>query len=99
MSAYPPLRAQRRRDTKHRLTHDIDVWVASASADGAVSGAAVLRLGRRGAAGGHADGQPDRQEPGCHPNRSAGAWAHPRRVHDRGRRTAGDTMTKAKKTG
>ncbi|MBQ0905911.1 pyridoxamine 5'-phosphate oxidase family protein [Micromonospora sp. U21] len=28
----PP--AQRRRDTEHRLTHDIDVWVASASADG-----------------------------------------------------------------
>jgi Pyridoxamine 5'-phosphate oxidase len=28
-------RAQRRRDTEHRLTHDIDVWVASASADGA----------------------------------------------------------------
>ncbi|MGH3784947.1 MAG: GrpB family protein, partial [Pseudonocardiaceae bacterium] len=26
----------------------------------------------RSAAGGHADGQPDRQEPGCHPNRSAG---------------------------
>jgi hypothetical protein len=26
---------QRRRDTDHRLTHDIDVWVASASADGA----------------------------------------------------------------
>src|SRR5260370_12089294 len=33
MSADP--RAQRRRDTEHRLTHDIDVWVASASADGA----------------------------------------------------------------
>jgi len=28
-------RAQRRRDTEHRLTHDIDVWVASASAEGA----------------------------------------------------------------
>jgi nitroimidazol reductase NimA-like FMN-containing flavoprotein (pyridoxamine 5'-phosphate oxidase superfamily) len=28
-------RPQRRRDTEHRLTHDIDVWVASASADGA----------------------------------------------------------------
>ena len=27
--------AQRRRDTEHRLTHDVDVWVASASADGA----------------------------------------------------------------
>ncbi|MER6956612.1 MULTISPECIES: pyridoxamine 5'-phosphate oxidase family protein [unclassified Streptomyces] len=27
-------RAQRRRDTEHRLTHDVDVWVASASADG-----------------------------------------------------------------
>ena len=33
----------------------------------AVPGAAVLRLGRRGAADGHADGQPDRQEPGRHP--------------------------------
>ena len=32
MSADP--RPQRRRDTEHRLTHDIDVWVASASADG-----------------------------------------------------------------
>jgi len=28
-------RAQRRRDTEHRLTHDEDVWMASASADGA----------------------------------------------------------------
>lgn len=28
-------RAQRRRDTKHRLTNDIDVWLTSASADGA----------------------------------------------------------------
>jgi hypothetical protein len=31
----PRSRPQRRRDTEHRLTHDIDVWVASASADGA----------------------------------------------------------------
>ena len=30
----PRSRAQRRRDTENRLTHDIDVWVASASADG-----------------------------------------------------------------
>ena len=35
MSADPRSRAQRRSDTEHRLTHDIDVWVASASADGA----------------------------------------------------------------
>jgi hypothetical protein len=35
VSADPRSRAQRRRDTEHRLTHDIDVWVASASADGA----------------------------------------------------------------
>jgi Pyridoxamine 5'-phosphate oxidase len=35
MSADPRSRAQRRRDTEHRLTHDIDAWVASASADGA----------------------------------------------------------------
>ena len=34
MSADPRSRAQRRRDTEHRLSHDIDVWVASASADG-----------------------------------------------------------------
>jgi hypothetical protein len=31
----PRSRAQRCRDTEHRLTHDTDVWVASASADGA----------------------------------------------------------------
>ncbi|MGH8909335.1 MAG: pyridoxamine 5'-phosphate oxidase family protein [Egibacteraceae bacterium] len=31
----PGSRAQRRRDTQHRLTRDLDVWVASASADGA----------------------------------------------------------------
>jgi general stress protein 26 len=35
MSADPRSRAQRRRDTEHRLTHDIDVWVATASPDGA----------------------------------------------------------------
>jgi len=33
MSVDPRSRAQRR-DTEHRLAHDIDVWVASASADG-----------------------------------------------------------------
>jgi len=35
MSVDPRFRAQRRRDTEHRLTHDKDVWVASTSADGA----------------------------------------------------------------
>jgi len=35
MSAAPRPRAQRRRDTEHRLAHDVDVWVASASPDGA----------------------------------------------------------------
>jgi Pyridoxamine 5'-phosphate oxidase len=35
MSAEPRSRAQRRGDTERRLTHDIDLWVASASADGA----------------------------------------------------------------
>ena len=35
MSAEPRSRARRRRDTEHRLTHDVDLWVASASADGA----------------------------------------------------------------
>ena len=34
MSADPCSPAQRRRDTEQRLTHDIDLWVASASADG-----------------------------------------------------------------
>ena len=68
MSDAPRSGVQRRRDTEQRLADDIDLWVASASADGvAVPGAAVLRLGRRGAAAGHADGQPDRPEPGRHP--------------------------------
>ncbi|QKV90758.1 pyridoxamine 5'-phosphate oxidase family protein [Streptomyces sp. NA02950] len=35
MSAAPRSRAQRRHDTEHRLAHDVDVWVATASADGA----------------------------------------------------------------
>jgi hypothetical protein len=35
MTAQPRSRAERRRDTEHRLSHDIDLWVASASADGA----------------------------------------------------------------
>jgi hypothetical protein len=35
MSADPRSRDQHRRVTEHRLTHDKDVWVASASADGA----------------------------------------------------------------
>jgi hypothetical protein len=35
MSADPRSRAQRRRETEDRLTRDTDVWVASASADGA----------------------------------------------------------------
>jgi hypothetical protein len=35
MSAGPRSRAHRRRATEQRLTNDIDVWVASASADGA----------------------------------------------------------------
>jgi hypothetical protein len=35
MSAAPRSRAQRRRDTEHRLAHDVDLWVASASGDGA----------------------------------------------------------------
>lgn len=34
MSGQPRTRAQRRRDTEHRLAHDVDAWVASASADG-----------------------------------------------------------------
>ena len=34
MSAEPRSRAERRRDTEHRLTHDTDVWVATAT-DGA----------------------------------------------------------------
>ncbi|MFC9329121.1 pyridoxamine 5'-phosphate oxidase family protein [Kitasatospora sp. NPDC057015] len=35
MNADPRPRDLRRRDTEHRLAHDVDVWVASASADGA----------------------------------------------------------------
>jgi hypothetical protein len=35
VNAVPRTRAQRRRDTEHRLTVDVDVWVASASPDGA----------------------------------------------------------------
>ncbi|NYH55215.1 MULTISPECIES: pyridoxamine 5'-phosphate oxidase family protein [Nocardiopsis] len=34
VSDQPRSRARRRRDTEHRLTHDQDLWVASASADG-----------------------------------------------------------------
>jgi len=33
--AAPRTRAQRRRDTEHRLAHDVDAWVASAGPDGA----------------------------------------------------------------
>jgi hypothetical protein len=33
MGVAPRDRAQRRRDTEHRLAHDVDLWVASASAD------------------------------------------------------------------
>lgn len=35
MTAQPRTREQRRRDTEHRLAHDVDLWVASASVDGA----------------------------------------------------------------
>lgn len=35
MSTSPTSCPQRRRDTEHRLTHDIDSCVESASADGA----------------------------------------------------------------
>ena len=35
MTTDPRAGAQRRQDTEHRLTHDIDVWVATASVDGA----------------------------------------------------------------
>jgi len=45
MSADPRSRAQRRRDTEHRLTHDKDVRVASASADEVVP--ALVELGWR----------------------------------------------------
>lgn len=34
MSAEPRSSTQRRHDTEQRLTHDNDVWVASAPADG-----------------------------------------------------------------
>ena len=35
MDPAPRPRAQRRRDTEHRLAHDVDLWVATASPDGA----------------------------------------------------------------
>ena len=35
MNADPRSPAERRRDTEHRLIHDVDLWVATASADGA----------------------------------------------------------------
>ncbi|MFI6515245.1 pyridoxamine 5'-phosphate oxidase family protein [Spirillospora sp. NPDC050679] len=35
MSDAPRSRARRRRDTEHRLAHDVDLWAASASPDGA----------------------------------------------------------------
>ena len=35
MTSDPRSRAERRRDTEHRLANDIDLWLASASADGA----------------------------------------------------------------
>ncbi len=35
MSAEPRTRAERRRDTERRLAHDVDLWVASASPEGA----------------------------------------------------------------
>ena len=35
MTPLPRSGAERRRDTEHRLAHDVDVWVATASADGA----------------------------------------------------------------
>ena len=35
MSPGPRSRAQRRRDTEHRLTHDVDAWLATPSAAGA----------------------------------------------------------------
>jgi Pyridoxamine 5'-phosphate oxidase len=35
VTAAPRSRAERRRDTEHRLARDTDAWVASASADGA----------------------------------------------------------------
>ncbi|MGW6393413.1 pyridoxamine 5'-phosphate oxidase family protein [Streptomyces sp. NPDC055103] len=34
MTTAPRSRAQRRQDTEHRLAHDVDVWVATASPDG-----------------------------------------------------------------
>jgi hypothetical protein len=34
MKPEPRSRAERRRDTEHRLAHDVDLWVASASAGG-----------------------------------------------------------------
>jgi hypothetical protein len=43
VSADPRPALSDRRDTEHRLTHDIDVWVASASADAAGGGGPLPR--------------------------------------------------------
>ncbi|MGN5377430.1 hypothetical protein ACQ4WX_06020 [Streptomyces lasalocidi] len=45
-----------------------------------VPGAAVLRLERRSTAGGHSGRQPDRQEPGRHPDHPAAALGHTRDI-------------------
>ena len=76
----PPLAGQRRRDTEHRLSHDVDVWVATASAAGAPylvplsfdwDGDALLLA--------TPTDSPTGTEPGRHPGRPAGAGSHPRR--------------------
>ena len=78
MSAGPRSRAKCLFDVEHQLSHDVDVWVASASPDGAPylvplsfdwDGEALLRD--------HADEQPDRPEPGRRPGPFAWGWATP----------------------
>ena len=78
MSEEPRSRAERRRDTEQRLAQDVDLWVASASKDGAPylvplsfdwDGEAILAR--------HAGEQPDRPESGRHAHRADWAGARP----------------------
>ena len=85
MKPRPRSRAQRRRDTEHRLTPDVDVWVASASADGAPylvplsfdwDGEALLLA--------TPTDSPTGRNLAAYRHRSVGAGRHPRRDDDRG---------------
>src|ERR1035438_7736860 len=82
----PRSRAQRRRDTEHRLTRDIGVWVASASADGASYPAQRLHGPKR------------RRTRRTARSWSYRARRRRRRLRRRPRLTDGDTMSIATRT-